>query len=215
MAPRDNTSKASCSSPSIPLSASSGTVLPSSNHLEGATRNQAQHHLDLSNDDISNIMATPTVNGLARNNKRRGGRRISFWACSLVLVVVIVILIEDEVELRRTDSRVMNTSWKGLEKFKNNHGTNGAPNSDKESSGTATSRNSDSLTMEKGPMDDDMFAYWFGTKSERSDSEKSWNDPSGKKSTKNKKRIKARTKKKLQPFPVIQYDDDNMFDDLI
>lgn len=148
------------------------------------------------NNDNSNMTA-PAIPGLARN-KRRGGRRIIFWVCAAVIVIVVIILIEDEAELRRSDSRVQNLSWKGLPESERNNYIGEA---------TATGSNG-AVTGRKDTHDDDFFSSWFGQKAYPSSHSSSHNNNI--KSTRASKLLRDKRKQKLQPFPVIQYDDDNI-----
>jgi hypothetical protein len=160
-----------------------------------------QHSAD---DDVDDNMAAPNV----ARNKKRGGRRIVFWACAMVLVVVIIILIEDEAELRRSDARVKDMAWKELpENVRNQHGING--NHESGVAGNMPSNEATTMTARKESTDDDIFSNWFG-RSEK-DIKAGYMSTSANKSPKTTSKIlKEKTKKKLQPFPVIQYDDDSI-----
>jgi NhaP-type Na+/H+ or K+/H+ antiporter len=204
MAPRD-----SAATSSTPKRKTSGPVILSTASEELALAETPRRgNLQVQSDGGSNNtnndggMATP---GITRN-KRRGSRRFIFWSCAIVLVVVVIILIEDEAELRRTDARVGDTTWKGLpEKVKSNQGA----------FSLGTLNDGDNESTNKDAPDDDLFINGFGSRSERFEKEKS----KGKSTTSRHKSVKAAkdkskknipAKKKFQPFPVIQYDDDNI-----
>jgi hypothetical protein len=187
---------------------------------------QQQHQPLLDSDKDSkdsNMLTQSMTTGLARNTnttKRRiGDRRVVFWALGAMVVclIVVIILVEDEALLRRADKSVEHMSWKRLPENKmNNHKDykDISPltvNSDRDRDSTDTistsatgssivsKKNSQQTSIEaKGPLNDDIFSLWFGQRKEQSD-----NEVVGYKT-------KNIVKKKLQPFPVVQYDDDNI-----
>ncbi|KAG7364366.1 sodium/hydrogen exchanger [Nitzschia inconspicua] len=187
-----------------PPSDSLGFPTPPRSNLSSLPHSPTQHHHHDNNDDDddSDIMPAPSVSVLVRN-KRRGGSRFLFWACALVVVLVVVILLEDEHELRRTDGRVKSLSWKGLPEpilTQNNL----AENDENDSAGQTIDSRETATTSD---TDDDGWTNWFGQKSVRSGSYRLANND---KPTIESTVLKDKITQKLQPFPVIQYDDDHI-----
>ena len=161
----------------------------------------------------SSVVVNSSLTRGNNNMKRRGGRRILPWICFLVIVVVVFIFVQNEVHLRRINNEGMkDVTWKDIKS---------ADKTLSSSSTTTTALSRPKRTNKNAGMDDDLFTYWRGQKAEDklkrkkikeqliSNSLASLDEQSSNRPSKSKKRV-IPAKKKLDPFPVIQNDDDSI-----
>ncbi len=157
----------------------------------------------LTSDSNNGNMTLPNAGGF-RGNKKRGGSRLLIWVSLLVFVVIVIILVEDEMELRTASDLAPDVSFK-------NDGLGG----DNKMNSKLPVPGSDSTT---NSMDDDLFTYsWSNLMNVKkpnlvSTAKHSARNPPPAEYVKKKKTAKnaKKQKKKLRPFPVIQYDDDKI-----
>lgn len=154
----------------------------------------------------SSNMTTPNT-GSHRGNKKRGRPRLFMWVSILVCIGMVFILVENGIELQTATDMAPDVSFKG-------DGVGGNEKNPKMLG--AGSEKTSSSNM----MDDDLFAYsWstvFGSSKESNgvgrekyrtrEAASLARSPKKKRQSKNVKK----QKQKLQPLPVIRYDDDKI-----